>query len=834
MAPFTLLVVVGGTATLVAIGAADRNAGAYGEYFEQAEVGDLVINPATYTREVDQLIRALPGVERVTSWAFFNTTFDDGTPRPMSEVDSPTGPAVFVYGSLDGRSTEMDRPALRAGRLPTGTGEAIVSTDLADAEGIEVGDVVPVSFWHPTSDLLPRGLPTERGEDPIVEPIGVERLEVAGIGTFSNEVLPDGLYPRGRVIVSRDVAARYACFPSVPPPGLSIDKLTNWLLPPDCARSYQYFSLDLADDAAGIPAALDAFLQGTLDQNVAWYEAYGEDAPTYFLIPFANWRERARVERSIRPTVTALGILSAAIAAVTVALAGLAVARELRRSRVDQRHWWRLGMTASARAAVVAAPMLAAVAAGITVSMALAWLLSPIAPTGAVRSVDPSPDRELTIPVIIGTVALIASLGAGIVLLSIRAARLAGRIGSSPRPLRATPRWIESAASPAFTDGLRAASRMRSLLLVASTAVGTAVVVAAVVFGASLSGLVSTPEHYGWNWDVAAMTGFGYGDLDLEAASETLDGNQDVESFTILGFVNEVTINGEAAMAVVALDRQSDIEFTLLDGRLPTAAGEVALGAKTASSYGVGLGDEVVLGGRRSAQSEETVRATVTGIVVFPALGPFESDRVATGTGMLLSEAMIEPAAVSDIATFVGVDLVDEASKNDVRSDLLVQMRRWDTLAPPAIEYADPVRPPEIIDARSMRAVPVFIASVGAIAIGIGLAFALWASVRSRQRDLGILRALGFSGPQVRRSVRVQALVTMLAALIVGVPIGIFAGRSAWRAFANELGVVPDPAGALAWIAAIIGVALIIAVLAAAIPAHLAARSTPAAALRAE
>ena len=48
MIPFTLLVVIGTTGTLVALGAADRTASAYGEYLERADVGDLVLNP-TFT-----------------------------------------------------------------------------------------------------------------------------------------------------------------------------------------------------------------------------------------------------------------------------------------------------------------------------------------------------------------------------------------------------------------------------------------------------------------------------------------------------------------------------------------------------------------------------------------------------------------------------------------------------------------------------------------------------------------------------------------------------------------------------------------------------------------
>ena len=205
MIPFTLLVVIGTTGTLVALGAADRTATAYGEYLERADVGDLVLNPTVHTTEVEEIIASLPGVVRVTSSSYFNTTIDDGTPRTRGEVEAGTGPVMFVHGSVDGRFIEMDRPALRAGRLPTGPREALVSTEVADAEDLEIGDVVPVAFWW-ACDLT--GLCEY---DEVVEPIGVEHLRVVGIGTLADEVLPDGLYPRGRMLVSPDVADRYDC-----------------------------------------------------------------------------------------------------------------------------------------------------------------------------------------------------------------------------------------------------------------------------------------------------------------------------------------------------------------------------------------------------------------------------------------------------------------------------------------------------------------------------------------------------------------------------------------------------------------------------------------------
>jgi putative ABC transport system permease protein len=91
----------------------------------------------------------------------------------------------------------------------------------------------------------------------------------------------------------------------------------------------------------------------------------------------------------------------------------------------------------------------------------------------------------------------------------------------------------------------------------------------------------------------------------------------------------------------------------------------------------------------------------------------------------------------------------------------------------------------------------------------LGVAVAL--SVRSRRRELGTLRALGFTRRQLHRSVGVQAVATMAAALAISIPLGVVLGRVAWRAFADRLGVLTDPStSVLALLAASLG-ALVIA-----------------------
>ncbi len=303
----------------------------------------------------------------------------------------------------------------------------------------------------------------------------------------------------------------------------------------------------------------------------------------------------------------------------------------------------------------------------------------------------------------------------------------------------------------------------------------------------------------------------------------------------MLGFVNEISIDGDPMMTMLGFEQTADVDLPVLEGALPTADDEVALGASTAAERGLEVGDTVEIAGLVAP-----TEATITGIVVFPSLGPLFAERVGTGTGLLVPEAMHtsgQPghgADLHDAATFVGVDLHPDADTPATRERIGDELAGLDLLGFPAISYSAPVRPPEIIDAGSTRTVPVVVAAVLAAMAAVGLIFASWASTRARRRELAVLRSLGFVDAQVRGSVLVQSLATTLAALVVGIPLGVVAGRLSWRAFAGQLGVLSDAAST--WLPVLVAVAggILIALVAALPPAQLAPRTMPAAALRAE
>jgi ABC-type antimicrobial peptide transport system permease subunit len=107
-------------------------------------------------------------------------------------------------------------------------------------------------------------------------------------------------------------------------------------------------------------------------------------------------------------------------------------------------------------------------------------------------------------------------------------------------------------------------------------------------------------------------------------------------------------------------------------------------------------------------------------------------------------------------------------------------------------------------------------------------------SVRRRQRDFAILRALGFTSWQVRRTLCWQAVTLAGIALVIGVPAGIACGRLCWQVFAHQLGITPVVAVPLAVLSIMAAGWLAAAAVIAALPGEAATRNPPARVLHTE
>jgi ABC-type lipoprotein release transport system permease subunit len=103
-----------------------------------------------------------------------------------------------------------------------------------------------------------------------------------------------------------------------------------------------------------------------------------------------------------------------------------------------------------------------------------------------------------------------------------------------------------------------------------------------------------------------------------------------------------------------------------------------------------------------------------------------------------------------------------------------------------------------------------------------------------RRRDLAVLKTLGFVRGQVSATVAWQATTLAAIALLVGLPLGVAAGRWAWVLVNQGLGSPAGPVTPTLAVLAVVPATILVANLVAALPARAAAATRPAVVLRSE
>lgn len=133
----------------------------------------------------------------------------------------------------------------------------------------------------------------------------------------------------------------------------------------------------------------------------------------------------------------------------------------------------------------------------------------------------------------------------------------------------------------------------------------------------------------------------------------------------------------------------------------------------------------------------------------------------------------------------------------------------------------------------------VFSVLVGfsALIAGVGLVNSLSLSVLQRTRELGLLRAVGFSRVQLRRMVLAESAQLTVTGVVLGLALGTFygwCGAQALLGSVSGIGTLVLPGIPWTVLAAVVGIAALLTVIAAAAPARRAARMSPVAALAVE
>lgn len=537
--------------------------------------------------------------------------------------------------------------------------------------------------------------------------------------------------------------------------------------------------------------------------------------------------EAAKVQREAEQAtgVEAAALVAfAAIAAVAgLLIVGQALSRQVQAEAAEHPTLLALGMTRSqvVLAAVVRAGAVALPGAVLAIAVAVA--ASPLAPIGLARRAEIDPGVDVDWPVL-----LAGGLAVAVVVLA-RAALAAWRPAvelrrpDERRPSRVVEGLtVAGAPFPALTgvamalDGTSRGGRglLRSALV--GTLAAVALTAAALTFGASLARLVAVPELQGWGWDVVVGNLNAEEDLSVEGGRR-LAMSPFVEGFSAVSESLEPLTIDELDIDVAGVDLVAGSVFSpVTEGRAPAGPGEVVLGGRTMQRLGLRVGDRV----------EATFGGTATSLVVVgrAVLNPGIQFSFTLDEGAVLSLEELRRLRPDTPATHFLVDYADGVDPDEAFAALQAEWGKTVLRAQP---------PVEVENLRRVAGLPLALAGlVVALAVAT-LAHALVTSVRRRRADLAVLKTIGFLRRDVVSAVGAQATTLVVVALVVGLPLGLAAGRWAWRVVAEGVGA---PGAVTPVLAVLVVAAATVALgnLVAVFPARAAARIRPAVALRAE
>ena len=809
-----LLVGLLGAVALSAVAGARRTATAYGRYLAASRVSDVFVGvpgilPGVPVLEPVSLISSLPGV--VSHVAFIGVYAYPVVHGHLNRSFLTDG----VNASLDGEWFRQDRMTVLAGRLPglDSTSEIVLTPLTAQMFGTGVGGHVSYAYHRVNAEGLPTRRPFTR------------TYRVAAIAEMPPALADESDQGEGGIL----------------PPGATRQVLTTF--------SYASVGLRLAHGSAGIPrlerdlAGLAASLQRQVRQ------ATRQDWPDLGFQVARPDLVHGQVQQAIRPEVTALTIFGVVAELALLVLAGQGLAQMLSRTTPDIAVIRALGGTRAQAALAAGLPGAASVLGGVILAVVGAVALSPLAPVGPVRRLDPSRGVQADWLVLGTGAALIAVLLGGLLAFlaarSVRRPRGAAAARSSVMARKAAAAGLPAAA----VEGIRLAVEpgsgrspvpARSALL-GSIAAVTAVV-AAVVFGASLTGLVSHPARYGWNWDLLIQAEGGVGSFAPGSMARLVRGQPAVAGWSEMAFT-ELPVNGRS-IPVLGLRRHSgSVQPPTTSGRPLSGPDQIELGRVTLAELGKRIGDSVRIGTGRFAQT-----VTIVGTVTLPSFGLITAEHVSLGRGAMLPEdtllategltgqhptsaATAHPAFPSAVA----IDLAPGTTARQ-RARLVDRIVSASPDQTPGGTYElrrDHALAAAIVNAQQLGRQPLALALGLAVAAMLSLALTVLGSVRRRRGELALMKTLGMTRGQVRSVIAWQTTFTVAVAAAIGSPLGVLAGRWAWRSFAGSLGVAPvTEVPALALVLGLV-VLVVAGNLLASAPAAMAARTPPGRWLRA-
>jgi len=826
-----LVMIIGGllgTVALGALAAARRTDSAYGRYLRSVNASDVMVDVPGPFLPLIKAIEHAPGTVSSAAWIGVAA-------NPV--IDGKVDDAFLtnsLTGTLDGEFYRQDKVTVVAGTMPppNSTGEIVLTQSMADAfrrQGVQfrVGDRMTWQlYWQAPASEAP-------------QPAGRATFRIAGIVTVP-PALGDQFDDTASAFLTPAATQQILAFPQ--------SKGYEW--------AFGWATLRLRDGDAGVPA-LRHWLSN-LARAVASRERI--TAFQFTIRRLAVVKQAA--QQAIKPQALALAVLGALAALALIILMAQGLAQMLSRPAADALTLRALGASRPKAAGTAAGWGAVAVVGAVVLSIAGAIAVSPLAPVGPVRNLDPARGFEADWLVLGGGGAvLLLILGVQLAWLAWRAVRQGREL--PPAQASGLVAALSRAALPVTTvTGIRHAlergtGRLRAPVLatLAGSIVAVTALIGALVFGASLNGLTTHPERYGWNWTLLVQGSGGWGSwptghldpfdnpqLIAGRPSQLVTGQPGLLGWSELGF-GQLTIDRTEVPVMGILSHPGrPVEPPTTSGHPLTGQNQIEFGDVTLRQLGLHIGERIKLG-------YDPVPVTVVGTATLPSFGVVLTDHVSLGRGAMMDEATLlsilrfplDPSSSqyeSAVATpaYPATIIFDLSSRHDAQA-LASRIIRWANSTPEnagsvytlAPQLGAPVR-----NASQMGSQPLTFAIGVAAAAVLALALTILTSVRERRRDLALLKALGLRSSELRAVVGWQTTTILVIAAAVGVPLGIAVGNWAWTTFANSIGVVPLPVVPVSALLAGIAALLVAGNLLALWPAQLAARVAPAAAFRIE
>lgn len=263
---------------------------------------------------------------------------------------------------------------------------------------------------------------------------------------------------------------------------------------------------------------------------------------------------------------------------------------------------------------------------------------------------------------------------------------------------------------------------------------------------------------------------------------------------------------GDDGVYLTGIDDQFGQVFSLdmVDGRQEMSGAETVVDEGFADQHDVGVGDQLTL----RFPGGSALTPTIVGV--------YTASEVVGSVALPLDQ--LAAAGVVRQDTAIGIMLAAGADESSVHD----QIKDAAKAVPIVAVYDKEEFSQSIRDQVNQLLYMIYGLLALAIVIAvIGIVNTLGLSVIERTREVGLLRAVGMSRRRLRRMITLESVTIAVLGAVLGMALGVTIGVLLQRTLSDDLTSLALPIGQLT---VFLGIAVVVGVLAAVVPAHRASR----------